>query len=79
MSLYSYLESKKLSRTDWNFDALIMAAMRKADTFNSEKLKSAFPEIWEEFFRRYHAPGGAIDGESVEAACKLAQEMFEAA
>lgn len=63
MSLHSYKESQKLMEKDPQFDALIMAAMRKADTFNSFKLKTAFPEIYEELQRRYSAPGGRLPEE----------------
>lgn len=64
MSLYSYRESLDLSREDFGFYALIMAAMRKADSDNIERLKVAFPETWQEFHARYNAPGGLLKGES---------------
>lgn len=63
MSLYDYQVSLELSKIHPSFDALIMAAMRKADTNNIALLKSSFPEIWDELFERYHAPGGIIAGE----------------
>jgi len=37
-----------------------MAAMRQADSPNTDKLKRAWPEVWKELFARYHAPGGAL-------------------
>jgi len=55
-----YLVSQKLSAEDYPFYALIMAAMRKADTTNQAKLKRAWPEVWKELYARYHAPGGAL-------------------
>ena len=55
-----YRESAKLSREDHPFYSLIMAAMRKADTANTAKLKQAWPEVWKECVARYHAPGGAL-------------------
>ena len=40
-----------------------MAAMRQADTDNIIRLRIAFPEVYQELDRRYHAPDGLIDGE----------------
>lgn len=64
MSHHSYIESQKLSAEDPNFDALIMSAIRKADTNNTARLKAAFPEIYHEFEQRYHAGGGLLEGET---------------
>jgi hypothetical protein len=64
MSLYSYFESRNLATSDPNFDALIMAAIRKADSYNAVQLKAAFPHIYEEFHKRYNAPGGLLEGET---------------
>ncbi len=63
MSLYDYRESQEIAAKDYQFYALIMAAMRKADTDNFEKLKEIFPEVWEELCKRYNAPGGSINGD----------------
>jgi hypothetical protein len=63
MSYYDYKTSLELSIKDPPFAALIMAAMRKADTSNTEMLKACWPEIYHELERRYHAPGGLIDKE----------------
>jgi len=63
MSLYDYRQSEKLSIIDPSFAALIMAAMRKADSDNTEKLKMCWPEIYQELFNRYRAPGGLLEGE----------------
>lgn len=60
MSLYDYEISQRLSKEDIPFYGLIMAAMRRADTDNIEKLKIAFPEVWDELLRRYHAPAGVL-------------------
>lgn len=60
MSLYDYEESKKISAENPPFYALIMAAMRQADTHNSIKLLEAWPDTWKELRERYDAPGGAI-------------------
>jgi len=64
VSLYSYRESLELAQRDWGFSALIMAAMRKADTYNAEALRDAFPAIWDELEERYNAPGGLLKGEN---------------
>ncbi len=63
MSLYEYRESQTLERQDAGFYGLIMAAMRRADTMNLEKLKSCWPDVWVEFKNRYNAPGGLLPGE----------------
>lgn len=46
--------------SDQPFYALIMAAMRKADSYNAEKLRYVFPEVWVELQERYNAPGGFL-------------------
>ena len=63
MSLYDYELSKKLMMDDPPFYALIMAAMRKADTYNLERLKVGFFDTWEELQARYNAPGGRLEGD----------------
>lgn len=63
MSYYDYEQSKDIRRHRFTFDALIMAAMFKADTYNAAILQLAFPEIWEELQARYDAPGGKLEGE----------------
>jgi hypothetical protein len=54
---YAYEESKRLAAAG-EFYPLLMAAMRWADTDNTERLRDAFPAVWEELHDRYHAPGG---------------------
>lgn len=61
MSYHEYLESEKLNRV--TFYALIMAAMRKADSVNIYKLARAWPEVYKEFKERYNAPGGKLEGD----------------
>lgn len=63
MSLIDYKASQLISREDPPFYALIMAAMRKADNVNLERLQYAFPETWTELEKRYNAPGGLLPGE----------------
>ena len=62
MSWYDYKRSIELS--DAPFYALIMAAMRRADTWNLAILKNMYPDIWHELQNRDHAPGGYLEGET---------------
>ena len=59
MSLHDYQQSKYASAV-YGFYALLMAAMRNADSDNAQKLRDAFPETWAELQARYNAPGGVI-------------------
>jgi len=68
MSLHEFIHSQVLAERDVPFHALIMAAMRKADTGNIEKLKSCWPETWDELEKRYWSPGGLLPGERVPVA-----------
>jgi hypothetical protein len=63
MSHYDYIASKEIGAADPPFYALIMAAMRKADTPNAEKLSRMWPETWDELQARYNAPGGLLDSD----------------
>lgn len=63
MSLHEYLVSRELHDHDHPFYALVMAAMRKADDVNLDKLSRAFPDVHEELQRRYDAPGGRLPDE----------------
>lgn len=63
MSLFDYEASRGIAEQDHPFYALIMAAMRKADTENLHKLRQAFPHTHHELMVRYHAPGGRLDNE----------------
>lgn len=65
MSLHSYHYSKTLSGYDPPFSALLFAAKRKADTENTHRLKTMWPELYEEFDRRYNAPGGILPEDNV--------------
>jgi hypothetical protein len=60
MSYHEYMVSREMTSTDPPFYALIMCAMRKADTTNAAKLRAAFPDVWNEFQARYDAPGGVL-------------------
>jgi len=65
MSHYDYARSIQIAIAIQNepFAALIMAAMRQADTRNAERLMHAFPEIWDELWERVEAPDGVLPGE----------------
>lgn len=63
MSWYDYEQSKKINALDPPFYSLLMSAIRKADTANTAKLRSAWPDLWDEFAARYDAPGGYLPGE----------------
>jgi len=58
MSHYDYLKSREIAANNYPFYAIIMGAIRQADTDNLNKLESIFPEIVAEFKERYNAPGG---------------------
>ena len=63
MSYYDYIQSQEITAKGYYFYALIMAAMRQADSDNIEKLKSIFPDVYTELKTRYNAPGGLLPGE----------------
>ena len=63
MSLYDYRKSLELSAEDPPFYALIMAAMRQADSDNMDKLTIVFPHVRRELQARYDAPGGRLEGD----------------
>jgi len=63
MSYYDYRESLDIATQGHSFYALIMAAMRQADTLNLELLKTAFPGTWHELENRYSVPSGILPWE----------------
>jgi hypothetical protein len=63
MSYHEYMVSREMTSTDPPFYALIMCAMRKADSTNAAKLRAVFPDVWDEFQARYNAPGGVLADE----------------
>lgn len=63
MSLYDYCISKELAEGDPPFAALVMAALRKADSENAAKLRAQWPEICAEMQARYDAPGGVLSSD----------------
>jgi len=68
MSRYDYLRSQAISAEHHPFYALIMAAMRQADTDNAAQLRMMFPETHKELQKRCNAPGGYLPDELEEAA-----------
>ena len=67
MSRYDYLRSQEISAEHHPFYALIMAAMRQADTDNMDKLQDTFPETYRELQERYDGPEGYLLKELKEA------------
>lgn len=68
MSFYDYEASQQIAAEEHPFYALIMAAIRQADTDNAATLRAAFPQVWDDLLARYNAPGGILPGELVEGA-----------
>ena len=64
MSYDDYKLSLEISAQGYPFCALIMAAFRDADTDNLMALQEAFPYIYDEFKRRYNAPGGYLNSQN---------------
>jgi hypothetical protein len=60
MSRHDYEMSREIAGQGYSFAALIMAAIRKADTDNKMLLLAAWPEIARELQARYNAPGGFV-------------------
>jgi hypothetical protein len=56
---------------DLPFYALIMTAMRQADTRNLAHLQRAWPQVWEELKLRYNAPGGFLTEEEMRIHGKI--------
>lgn len=78
MSLHEYNVSSQIMKEDHPFYALIMTAMRQADTENAAKLRAAFPDIWTELESRYHAPRGLLAGEQDDAfRCDEFGELYD--
>jgi hypothetical protein len=63
---YDYEVARAITAQDYPFYALIMAAMRRADSVNTLRLRHAFPEVWEELLARYNAPGGSLPSDGIQ-------------
>ncbi|TAK32300.1 MAG: hypothetical protein EPO40_02955 [Myxococcaceae bacterium] len=59
--LFDYRVATQLAASDPPFDALVMAAVMKADSTNRARLGVAFPELVAETTARYVAAGGLLD------------------
>ena len=44
--------------------ALVMAAMRQADSYNVERLRREWPDVWDELKARHGAEYGLLPGEN---------------
>lgn len=64
MSRFDYETSKRITAEDYPFYALIMAAMRQADSDNLDRLGLVFPEVRRELQARFNGPGGYIPGDA---------------
>lgn len=75
MSYYDYRQSEEINALHFPFYALIMAAMRQADSDNTVMLRANWPHVWDELQRRYLAPGGKfIEELEAEAEANLVQQ-----
>lgn len=63
MSFHDYQASRAIISGDPPFGALVMAAMRRADSYNLGRLQAVFPHVWDELDARYNAPGGILPGD----------------
>jgi hypothetical protein len=64
MNQYDFRDGILLSKQDNSFHTLLVAAFRKADDKNLRRLKTAFPEEFENYQLRYNAPNsGLLAGE----------------
>lgn len=65
MSRKDYELSKEIveRHSDFSFNALIMAAARKAMPHHKDRLREVFPEIVVEYNQRFYAPGGRLPGD----------------
>jgi hypothetical protein len=58
--LYDWTIAEELARSSAPVDALIMAAVLRADSRNLERLRAGFPALVAEAQARYDAPGGRL-------------------
>lgn len=61
--LFDYQAATRLANSDVPFDALIMAAVLRADSTNLAVLREAFPDQYIETSQRRDAPGGKLADE----------------
>jgi hypothetical protein len=65
VSRYDYERSRVIAATDEPFYALMMAAYRRADSANAQKIQAMWPDLVDELTERYHAPGGILPSDPV--------------
>lgn len=63
MTHNEYQESQEIDRHGYGFYAIVMAAMLKADTANTHKLKHMWPWIYDELEARHNATGGHLSAD----------------
>jgi hypothetical protein len=65
MSHRDYERSKEIvqDHPDFEFNALIMAAVRKSTPAVYDRLRECFPAVCVEFNQRMHSPGGRLPGD----------------
>lgn len=64
MSLFDYRQALILVAQNPSYDAILMAAMLRADSANGARLAEAFPDLTLELLDRRNAPGGLLPGET---------------
>lgn len=67
MSLDHY-QAATFAAASFSTEALIRAAMLKANPEQAEDLRAAFPLAWKEVQSWYHAPDGVLPGDPVTVA-----------
>lgn len=63
LTLREYLLSTEMGRridADDDFYAILSLLMRNADTYNADRLRAAYPLVWDDLKARYNAPGGVL-------------------
>jgi hypothetical protein len=63
LDYFEWQAARALHRQDVPFYALIAAALWKADTYNANELRHAFPDTCALAQKRYDAPGGLLDSD----------------
>ena len=76
MSLNHYKEALEITYKNYEFNSIIQAAMRQADTENQIKLQRCWPWLWEDLQARYNAPGGLLKGDKVIVTIKDGKPSF---
>ena len=67
MSLIEFKASQIVEKYGFPFEALLMAAMRKAGVFDQMTLRKVYPELWEEMKERLASKDGTVEKERAAA------------